>query len=83
MMVEMKKGQNDFVGSVFGIFRGFGWVRSSVLINEPGFGRVRSFFFRFVPGFGFVLAEQVRSLGFLKGFEWVRSSVLVDKPGFR
>ena len=31
-----------FVGSEFGIFGGFGWVRSSVLVGEPGFGRVRS-----------------------------------------
>ena len=32
-------GSNPVRG--FGIFRGFGWVRSSALINEPGFGRVR------------------------------------------
>ena len=31
-----------FVGSEFGIFVGFGWVRSSVLVGELGFGRVRS-----------------------------------------
>ena len=31
-----------FVGSEFGIFGGFGWVRSSVLVGKPGFGRVRS-----------------------------------------
>ena len=31
-----------FVGSEFGIFEGFGWVRSSVLVGELGFGRVRS-----------------------------------------
>ena len=31
-----------FVGSEFGIFGGFGWVRSSVLVGEPGFGGVRS-----------------------------------------
>ena len=31
-----------FVGSEFGIFGGFGWVRSSVLVGEPGFERVRS-----------------------------------------
>ena len=27
-----------FVGSEFGIFVGFGWVRSSVLVGELGFG---------------------------------------------
>ena len=31
-----------FVGSEFGIFVGFRWVRSSVLVGKPGFGRVRS-----------------------------------------
>ena len=31
-----------FVGSEFGIFGGFGWVRSSVLLGKPGFERVRS-----------------------------------------
>ena len=31
-----------FVGSEFGIFVGFGWVRSSVLVGKLGFGRVRS-----------------------------------------
>ena len=31
-----------FVGSEFGIFGGFGWVRSSVLVGKPGFGMVRS-----------------------------------------
>ena len=30
------------MGSEFGIFGGFGWVRSSVLVGELGFGRVRS-----------------------------------------
>ena len=30
------------VGSEFGIFVGFEWVCSSVLVGEPGFGRVRS-----------------------------------------
>ena len=30
------------MGSEFGIFGGFGWVRSSVLVSELGFGRVRS-----------------------------------------
>ena len=35
----------NFVGSEFGIFGGFGWVCSSVLVDEPGFGRVRSLVF--------------------------------------
>ena len=38
-------GRTQFVGSEFGIFGGFGWVRSSVLVGEPGFGRVLSLFF--------------------------------------
>ena len=35
-------GSNPVRGSEFGIFGGFGWVRSSVMVGEPGFGRVRS-----------------------------------------
>ena len=35
-------GRTQSVGSEFGIFVGFGWVRSLVLVGEPGFGRVRS-----------------------------------------
>ena len=35
-------GQIQLVGSKFGIFGGFGWVRSSALVDEPGFGKVRS-----------------------------------------
>ena len=31
-----------FVGLEFGIFVGFGWVRSSVLVGILGFGRVQS-----------------------------------------
>ena len=30
------------MGSEFGNFGGFKWVRSSILVDEPGFGRVRS-----------------------------------------
>ena len=41
------------MGSKFGIFGGFGWVRSSVLVDEPGFGRVRSSVF---PDLGLGLA---------------------------
>ena len=33
------------MGSEFGIFGGFGWVHSSILVDEPGFGRVRSLVF--------------------------------------
>ena len=33
-------GQTQFMGSKFGNFGEFGWVRNSILINEPGFGRV-------------------------------------------
>ena len=39
---QLVLGRTQFVGSEFGIFGGFGWVRSSVLVGEPGFGRVRS-----------------------------------------
>ena len=35
-------GRTQFVGSKFGIFGGFGWVRSSIWVDEPGFRRVRS-----------------------------------------
>ena len=41
----------QFMGSKFGIFGGFGWVCSSVLVDEPGFRRVwSSFFSRFGLG---------------------------------
>ena len=30
-------GQTQFVGSKFGIFGGFGWVHSSILVDGPGF----------------------------------------------
>ena len=39
---ELVLGRTQFVGSEFGIFGGFGWVCSSVLVGKPGFGRVRS-----------------------------------------
>ena len=39
---QLVLGRTQFVGSEFGIFGGFGWVRSSVLVGKPGFGRVRS-----------------------------------------
>ena len=86
-------GRTQFVGSEFGIFGGFGWVRSSVLVGEPGFGRVRSSDLRFGESWrpynliifskmfivvGFVGSE----FGIFGGFGWVRSSVLVGKPGF-
>ena len=35
-------GQTQFGGSKFGIFGGFGLVRSSSLVDKPGFGRVQS-----------------------------------------
>ena len=38
-------GQTQFVGSEFGMFGGFGWVCSSVLVGKLGFGRVRSLVF--------------------------------------
>ena len=61
------------MGSKFGNFGGFGWVRSLILVKKPGFG----------PGFGPFLAEQVQSSGFLELFERVQSSVLVNQPGFK
>ena len=79
-----------FVGSEFGIFVGFGWVRSSVLVGELGFGRVRSstsrvrssskleVFSKMFIVVGFVGSE----FGIFGGFGWVRSSVLLGKPGF-
>ena len=39
---QLVLGRTQFVGSEFGIFGGFGWVCSSVLVGKPGFGRVRS-----------------------------------------
>ena len=44
-------GQTGFMGSEFGIFGGFGKVRSSVFVGRPGFERVQSLSSKFV---GFV-----------------------------
>ena len=83
-------GQTQFVGSEFGIFGGFGWVRSSVLVGEPGFGRVRSSTSRVRSSSKFIdFSKMFNTVGFVGsefgifgGFGWVRSSVLVGKPGF-
>ena len=63
-------GQTQFMGLKFGIFGGFGWVRSSILVDKPGFRRLGLKFGS--SGFGpaeFVpfLAEHVRSLNFFEG----------------
>ena len=83
-------GRTQFVGSEFGIFGGFGWVRSSVLVGKLGFGRVRSstsrvrssskleVFSKMFIVVGFVGSE----FGIFVGFGWVRSSVLVGELGF-
>ena len=47
-------GRTQFVGLKFGIFGGFGWVRSSILVDEPGFRRVRISVF---PDLGLGLAH--------------------------
>ena len=41
-MFRLVMGRTQFMGSEFGIFGGFGWDRSSVLVDESGFGRVQS-----------------------------------------
>ena len=78
------------MGSEFGIFVGFVWVRSSVLVGKLGFGRVRSsisrvrssskleVFSKMFIVVGFVGSE----FGIFVGFGWVRSSVLVGELGF-
>ena len=35
--LQLVLGRTQLVGSEFGIFGGFGWVRSSVLVGKPGF----------------------------------------------
>ena len=78
------------MGSEFGIFGGFGWVRSSVLVGEPGFGRVRSSTSRVRSSSKFIdFSKMFNTVGFVGsefgifgGFGWVRSSDLVGKPGF-
>ena len=83
-------GQTQFVGSELGIFGGFGWVRSSVLVGEPGFGRVRSSTSRVRSSSKFIdFSKMFNTVGFVGsefgifgGFRWVRSSVLVGELGF-
>ena len=67
------------MGSRFGFFVVFGWVRSSILVDGPGFGRVRSSVFL---DLGLGSGKQVRSSGSLEGFERVQSLIFVDKLGF-
>ena len=85
-------GRTQFVGSEFGIFRGFGWVRSLVLVGEPGFGRVQSSTSRvrssskfkdFSKMFNILVGFVGSEFGIFGGFGWVHSSVLVGKPGFQ
>ena len=62
-MVRLKivLGRTQILASKFGIFGGFGWVSSSVLVDEPGFGRVRSSVFsRFGPVFSLFLANRFK-----------------------
>ena len=78
------------MGTEFGIFGGFGWVRSSDLVGKPGFGRIRSsttrvqssskfkVFSKMFIVVGFVGSE----FGIFVGFGWVRSSILVGELGF-
>ena len=79
-------GRTRFLSSEFGIFGGFGWARSSVLLDKPGFRKVRSSFF---PDLDLDSAHfwPNRSLKFglfgMEGFEWVQILVLVDEPGFK
>ena len=72
------------MGSEFGIFGGFRWVRSSDLVGEPGFGRVRrsskfKVFYKMFIVVGFVGLE----FQIFGGFGWFCSSVLLSKPGFK
>ena len=74
-----------FVGSEFGIFVGFGWVRSSILVGKPGFGRVQSSTSRVRSSSKFslkcllfiVVVFVGSEFGIFGGFGWVRSLVLV------
>ena len=48
------------MSSKFGIFGGFRWIRSLILVDEPGFWKGSKFGFSgFGPGF-----ERVQCLGF-------------------
>ena len=83
-------GQTQFMGSEFRIFWGFRWVRSLVLVGEPGFRRVRSSTSRVqssskleVSSKMFIVVGFVGSeFGIFVGFGWVLSSVLVGELGF-
>ena len=39
--IALVLGRTQFVGSKFGIFGGFEWVRSSIMVDKPGFRRVQ------------------------------------------
>ena len=59
--------QTQFMGSKFGIFGGFGWVHSSILVETWGWKGSRLSFFKFGTGFDLFLAKQVQSFGLLEG----------------
>ena len=83
-------GSNPVRGSEFGIFGGFGWVCSSVMVGKPGFGRVQSLTSRVRSSLMVeVFSKMFIVVGFVGsefwifgGFGWVCSLVLVGKPGF-
>ena len=70
MLAVLVSGRSQFVDSKFEIYGGFGYVRSSILVDKPGVQKGSKFgFSRFGSGFRLFLARQVQSSGFLKGFE--------------
>ena len=54
-------GRIQFVGLKFGIFGGFEWVRSSIMVDKPGFRRVqRSVFLELGLGLAsYIMAKLV------------------------
>ena len=74
-ILSLVLGRTQFMGSKFGIFGGFGWVRSLISAVEPGFGRVRNSVF---PDLGlgstYIWPNRFEVRIFYRSSTWIRSN---------